>query len=272
MAVPAKAFNDAYLSREKVARYFGVAPEIAHLVPELLVDFYDLGSFPERIVELLRAQELEPGARVLDLGCGKGAVALSVAKQLRASVEGVDMMSTFIEEAKERAERAGLAESCRFTCGDIRQRLGNLNTWSEAFDVVLFLSVGEVLGNLAASIKILRQVVRKGGYIVIDDGYIKEGVTVDFPGYEQSLDRQQCLDQLTSFGDRIVVEEAIPLTAIREQNKRFMAWIENRAQEIAARYPEHTAALASYLEKERVEVHLLENDFECVTWLLERRD
>ena len=44
------------------------------------------------------------------------------------------------------------------------------------YDVVLLLSVGPVSGDHEQTVADLRTLVRAGGYIVIDDGFLAEGV------------------------------------------------------------------------------------------------
>jgi SAM-dependent methyltransferase len=67
----------------------------------------------------LTAEALEPvaGKRLLDVGCGPGVCSVELARQ-GASVVGVDFSESMLELAKERAERAGVAQRCRFVLGD----------------------------------------------------------------------------------------------------------------------------------------------------------
>lgn len=69
---------------------------------------------------LLRDMALEPGMRVLDLGCGAGDVALLVANVVGAggSVTGVDRNDAAVALATERAATAGVAQ-VHFKCCDI---------------------------------------------------------------------------------------------------------------------------------------------------------
>jgi len=61
-----------------LAAYFQVDPAILRFVPELLQDLDALGSDPELVVAWLDEAGLRgPRTRVLDLGCGKGAVAVT---------------------------------------------------------------------------------------------------------------------------------------------------------------------------------------------------
>lgn len=59
---------------------------------------------------------IQPGMRVLDLGCGDGTTALPAAK-LGADVLGVDIASNLVQAGNRRAEAEGLT-NCRFQEGD----------------------------------------------------------------------------------------------------------------------------------------------------------
>lgn len=65
---------------------------------------------------LVKSFGLEPGMKVLDLGCGDGTTALPAAK-LGAEVLGVDIARNLVEAGNRRATEAGLA-NLRFQHGD----------------------------------------------------------------------------------------------------------------------------------------------------------
>lgn len=59
------------------------------------------------------------GERVVDLGCGVGALACSIAERAGAHVTGMDVSEANLSRAIERAGRDGLADRARFVLGDI---------------------------------------------------------------------------------------------------------------------------------------------------------
>jgi SAM-dependent methyltransferase len=74
--------------------------------------------------------ELSPGARVLDVACGSGNLAVPAAHK-GADVTGVDIAPNLIEQARERAKSEGLA--IQFDEGDAEQ----LPYENESFDAVV---------------------------------------------------------------------------------------------------------------------------------------
>jgi SAM-dependent methyltransferase len=81
---------------------------------------------------LLTSAGLELGERVLDVGCGNGAVSLDAARAVGPDgrVTGLDLSAPMLEVARQRAEEAGLDVS--FVQGDAQSV-----SFDRAFDVVL---------------------------------------------------------------------------------------------------------------------------------------
>jgi SAM-dependent methyltransferase len=59
----------------------------------------------------LAAADLQPGQRVLDIGCGSGATSLEIARRVgtTGAVVGVDLSPQLLQVARERAHEAGIA-------------------------------------------------------------------------------------------------------------------------------------------------------------------
>lgn len=61
----------------EIAKSLDAKPELLPFIPELVADIWALGSSPDLAVEILKPVDLSPQTtRVLDFGCGKGAVSI----------------------------------------------------------------------------------------------------------------------------------------------------------------------------------------------------
>jgi cyclopropane-fatty-acyl-phospholipid synthase len=67
---------------------------------------------------------IEPGQKVLDIGCGWGGMGLTLAEEFGADVHGVTLSTEQLAVANERAGKRGLAERARFTLTDYRDVRG----------------------------------------------------------------------------------------------------------------------------------------------------
>ncbi len=250
---------------EEVAASLDAHVELLPYLADLLADVPVLGANLEVIVELLRDHNLAAGARVLDLACGKGAVALRLATELRLEVLGVDLFRPFVEEARRRAEEVGVADRCTFEVQDLRLAIEA----AEGYDVAVYASVG-ALGELGTAVAALRTAVRADGWIVIDDGYLTDPGLVARAGYEHYMPYEETRRRLESAGDRVLAEMVIPLSEIERANRRNTAAIHRRAEDLARRTPENRELFLSYVGRQEEECEALEAGFVNAVWLVER--
>jgi SAM-dependent methyltransferase len=105
----------------------------------------------------------EPGAAVLDLGCGPGRFALDFARR-GFRVTGVDRTASYLQEARDRAAGEGL--EVEFVEGDMRT-FGA----SDAFDLVLNITTFGYFEDHEENLRVLRNsydVLKSGGATVIE--------------------------------------------------------------------------------------------------------
>ena len=104
----------------------------------------DLHAAQERKLHYIcRKLRLRPGDRLLDIGCGWGAMVLCAAERYGAEAHGVTLSGPQAEWANERIREAGLSGRCRVDLRDYRE----IDAW-ERYDklvsVGMFEHVGEV--------------------------------------------------------------------------------------------------------------------------------
>ena len=140
--------------------------EIIPHLPYLLQDLWELGASYKDIIELIRKNIIKyKNFSVLDLACGKGAVAVMLAKNLGVTVKGIDLIPEFIDYAKSKAEEYGVDGFCSFEVKDI-----NISVLNERdYDIVIFAAAFGVLGDYSKTLKMLARTVKEKGFVIIDD-------------------------------------------------------------------------------------------------------
>jgi cyclopropane-fatty-acyl-phospholipid synthase len=83
--------------------------------------------------------DLRPGARVLDIGCGWGSMALYLAQRFDAQVTGITLSQEQLLIARQRAEERGLSRQVEFRLEDYRQTRGE-------FDAIVSIGMFEHVG------------------------------------------------------------------------------------------------------------------------------
>ena len=238
-------------------------------LPELLVDLWALGSSPDLAVEMLRPLKLPKLAtRVLDLGCGKGAVAVTLAKELGFTALGIDANKAFLQEAKDKAEEFQVADRCQFQFGDIREAVRSCKD----FDIVIYASLGGILGSFDGIIEKLRATVKSGGYILVDDGFLKGNYRVKRPGYGHYAPYDQTLAQLTIHGDRLVQERILSDEYSNSINYGYLEAIKRRGQEVINRRPHLDKFITEYIDNQEIDCKFLNQHITGAIWLLQKKN
>ena len=242
-------------------------PELLPYLPQLVTDLWSLGSSPGVYVELLKSLNLDfTHTKVLDLGCGKGAVPVTLALKLGCAAVGVDICETFIEDAKRKAGEQGVGNLCRFELGDMRRYVKQ----ARDFDVVVYAFLGSTLGGFGEIAKNLRNCIKPGGYMLVDDGFLKESASIERRGYRHYLSHDKTIALLTSHGDTLIRKVVIPDEDTRDLNERYVAAIRKQAESITAEKPELADKFARYIKSQEDECVLIEESISGAVWFLER--
>jgi len=93
-----------------------------------------------KIDYIFRKIRLKPGERLLDIGCGWGALVIRAAERFGARAVGITLSRPQYDEANRRIERAGVGDLARVEVADYRD-LG-----SETFDKVVSVGMVEHVG------------------------------------------------------------------------------------------------------------------------------
>lgn len=141
--------NGTSAARSNVAHHYDLTPALY----DLFLDSdrqYSCAYFTDDTATLEDAQAakkahiarkllLKPGMRVLDIGCGWGGMALTLARDHGAQVTGITLSQEQLTIARARAEQAGLSDRVSFELVDYRAVQG---TYDRIVSVGMFEHVG----------------------------------------------------------------------------------------------------------------------------------
>ncbi len=143
--------------------------------------------------------DLGPGARVLDPACGMGGVAVMVAREFGASVQGYDVLAGHVGKAEAFAVAQGQGERCVFAVADVRDVVGE----ARGYDALLWIAAPRVWSDAAVTIRALRRCVRPGGTVFIADAYRGEDLPQTLCPGMQTLD--ETTEGLAAEGDTVTL-------------------------------------------------------------------
>lgn len=164
--------NPEAWARRNVAHHYDLTPAIY----DLFLDAdrqYSCAYFAEGIDTLDEAQAakkahiarkllISPGMRVLDIGCGWGGLALTLARDHGAQVTGITLSQEQLTIARERAKAAGLEDRVSFQLMDYRAVTGQ-------FDRIVSVGMFEHVGapNFARYFQVVRDRLAEDGVALI---------------------------------------------------------------------------------------------------------
>jgi ubiquinone/menaquinone biosynthesis C-methylase UbiE len=124
--------------------------------------------FQKVLGEYLDAMDVDSATTVLDMGCGTGVAARTIARRANFSgrATGIDLSPYLVKAAKRLADEEGLGGRVEFRSGDSRE----LDFSNGTFDAVVAHTLVSHVQEALTVIKEAARVVRPGGLIAIFDG------------------------------------------------------------------------------------------------------
>ncbi len=231
----------------------GSDKELYPFLPYILQDLWEIGSDPEAIIKLIRKYcNHTAGLKVLDLGCGKGAVSIKVSKELGCACYGIDAIPEFVEFAKQKAADFKVSHLCKFETGDIREKVKTLS----GYDVVILGAIGPVFGDYFTTLSILVNCINENGIFIIDDGYINDDSDFNHP---IMLKKSNIFQQIEKARMYVVENDIMDREDIKDSDDYIFDKLNKRCNELIEKFPDKQTLFLNYIKKQEVENDVLEN-------------
>jgi SAM-dependent methyltransferase len=190
-----------------------------------------------KLDDLVDALELDPTARVLDVGCGKGELLARVAARWGCTCVGVDLSPALIAHARQhRGVEAHVGDGKAFVSG----------TW----DVIACVGSSHIFGDLRATVAALTPHLAERGALVLGEGYWRKPPD---PAYLESFggsaDEAGPLHALVDAREQGFVTTHVAV-ASEDEFDRY-EWSHARAVERFAREHRDDADAARFLARSR---------------------
>lgn len=142
-------YNPLHIARRNVEHHYDLSTDLYELFLDQDLQ-YTCAYFAEPGLSIEEAQEakkahiakkllIKPGMKVMDIGCGWGGMAITLARDYGAQVVGVTLSKVQLEYAKKRADAAGVADKIEFRLIDYRDV-------NEEFDRIVVVGMMEHVG------------------------------------------------------------------------------------------------------------------------------
>lgn len=252
------------LEESVVTAMDGSEKELFSYLPYILQDLWEIGSDPKVIIELIRRHIHDhSNLSILDLGCGKGAVSIKLAKAFNCTCFGIDAVKEFIDEAHKKAKECGVNHLCQFEIGDIRESIQGL----PQFDIIILGSIGPVFGDYYATLTTLSKCLCQNGLLVIDDGYIEDNSDYTHP---QVWKKGTILRQIKDAGMQLIDELVSGKDEMKASDDHLLDNIKNRCRELINKYPDKSVLFENYIREQEEENEVLETKVVCSVMLMRK--
>jgi cyclopropane-fatty-acyl-phospholipid synthase len=131
-----------------------------------------------KLEHICRKLLLQPGERLLDIGCGWGALVIHAARRHGVRAHGITLSGKQLELARARIAAAGLEDRVTVELRDYRELEGEA-VYDKVASVGMFEHVG--LKNLPVYFDTVRRILKPGGL------FLNHGITHEHAGWQRDL-------------------------------------------------------------------------------------
>ncbi|WP_409199416.1 class I SAM-dependent methyltransferase [Methanobrevibacter sp. DSM 116169] len=232
--------------------------DILPFISYLLQDFWQIGTPFDDIYKLIKNNIKDPSnIKVLDLGCGKGAISIQLAQKFNCKCHGIDGLEDFIEFSKMKSKKLKVDHLTTFTTGDIREEIKKL----PKFDLIILGATGPIFENYLIAISKLSSILNENGFIIISDAYSNDNF--------KYISKNELFNQVNK-ADFKVIDEIMDNNEIfiEDFNKEY-ALIEKRSLELINKYPDKKDLFIDFLNGQKEEYDDLK-DLTGITFIIAR--
>jgi SAM-dependent methyltransferase len=248
-----------------IARSLDADSSLVAVLPALFAGMPSLGRMSGAAVRLLRDSGLRRNHRVLDLACGKGPVAVELARKVGCSVLAIDGYEPFLAEGAERARRRGVSHLVTWVASDVR-RLPPALTRSR-FHASVMLG----LEPLPAAAKRLRALTLPGGVYLFDDCVVHPRCKRIPVPLAHIPTLEHCRAMIETLGDTVEQIEIPTASHVRAVNERLYGRLATNAATVLREHPRLRAAIREFLRRHRRANSLLQGPLRPCVWIIRRR-
>ena len=243
----------------------GSDKELFPYLPYILQDIWEIGTDPATVIDIIKANFRDyADLKILDLGCGKGAVSVKVAAALGCKCHGIDAVPEFVEYAKQKSIEHKVAHLCTFETGDIRKRIHDFS----GYDVVVLGAIGPVFGDYHVTLTSLMGCLKDKGIFVIDDAYIEDDSTFSHPLIYRKSTMMEHIDQA---GMELLENHKFDRDQIQDSDDYIYHNLKIRCEELIQKHPEKAQLFLNYVKKQEVEIDVLSNKVVATTMVIRRK-
>ena len=242
----------------------GSDKELFPYMPYILQDLWEMGSDPDTIITLINKNLLKhEDLKVLDLGCGKGAVSIRVADKFKCQYRGIDAIEDFILYARIKAIEYKVDELCLFEVGDIRESIKKL----PRYDVIILGSIGPVFGDYQNTLTTLKKHLNENGIIIIDDAYIEDESEFSHP---LVLKHKELIKQINACGLRLVETVSSRKENVADMSNTIHEKVKKRCFELADLHPDKKKLFMDFISLQEYQIDIYTNKVICSTFVIKK--
>ncbi|MCL6605338.1 MAG: class I SAM-dependent methyltransferase [Paenibacillus sp.] len=160
-----------------------------------------------KLDQVLSLLQLQPGARVLEIGSGHGELARRLVHQYDTELHAVENSTYAIEEAKQRTSENAPESRIQWIQQDASTYLSDVE--DGFYDAAICIASCHGLGSMEVTLRHLSRVVRSGGSILIGEGYWKKKPDPSYLGALRSEEHE-----LLHYDSTVLLGERFGLTPL----------------------------------------------------------